>query len=130
MHDPITAPDHYTVYPVQPIALTRHLSFCLGNAVKYILRAPYKGGVEDLRKAIQYLEWEKEAPQSPISAFAYSQAEVALSAIVDYLLVQHNFFAVSQVHFLIALDSYIQMPSFEGGKALLSMARQMPEAVP
>ena len=32
-----------------------------GNAVKYISRAGRKGSaVEDLRKAIQYLEWEIE----------------------------------------------------------------------
>lgn len=58
-HDPITAPAHYTAYPVQPIEICRHLGFCLGNVVKYVLRAPHKGGVEDLQKALRYLEMEK-----------------------------------------------------------------------
>ncbi len=59
MTDPIYQPAHYTVYPVETIELTRHLGFCLGNAVKYVLRAPYKGGVEDCLKALRYLEYEK-----------------------------------------------------------------------
>ncbi len=60
--DPVYNPAHYTVYPVQAIEITRHLGFCLGNAVKYTLRAPWKGGVEDCDKALQYLLWEQETP--------------------------------------------------------------------
>lgn len=37
------------------------LSFCLGNAVKYILRAGKKGDrIEDLQKAVWYLNHEIE----------------------------------------------------------------------
>lgn len=37
------------------------LNFNLGNAVKYISRAGRKGNkIEDLRKAIQYIEFEIE----------------------------------------------------------------------
>ena len=64
MNDPILAPAHYTVYPVQPIEITRYLGFCLGNATKYVLRAPYKGGEEDCLKALRYLKLEKETPGS------------------------------------------------------------------
>lgn len=40
------------------------LDFCLGNAIKYILRANLKGGSIDLKKAIWYLQrivkkWDK-----------------------------------------------------------------------
>ena len=66
-HNPITAPSHYTQYPVQPIEITRHLGFLLGNAVKYVLRAPYKGGVEDCDKALQYLDWEAQTPGAALS---------------------------------------------------------------
>ena len=59
-HDPITAPAHYTIYPVQPIEISRYLGFNLGNATKYVLRAPWKGGVEDCQKALRYLELERE----------------------------------------------------------------------
>lgn len=62
MNDPIREPYHYTVYPIQPIEITRHLGFCLGNATKYVLRAPYKGGVEDCLKAERYLDLQKEQP--------------------------------------------------------------------
>lgn len=55
--DKIKHPEHYTKYSVEVIEITRHLPFCLGNVVKYVLRAPYKGGVEDCDKALQYLEW-------------------------------------------------------------------------
>lgn len=63
--DPVRHPAHYEMYPVQPIEMTRRMGFCLGNAVKYALRAPYKGGVEDCDKALQYLSWEREAPFAP-----------------------------------------------------------------
>lgn len=62
-HDPVHSPAHYPVYPVQPIEITRHMDFCLGNAVKYVLRAPFKGGVEDIQKARQYLVWVEENQQ-------------------------------------------------------------------
>lgn len=69
--DPIHRPAHYTVYPVEPIEITRYLGFCLGNAVKYVLQAPYKGGVEDCLKAKMYVAWDAEAPmlsQLPLAA--------------------------------------------------------------
>ena len=59
--DVINSPAHYTSYPVEVIELTEHMNFCRGNAVKYISRAGLKDPakeVEDLRKAIWYLERE------------------------------------------------------------------------
>ena len=50
--------------------LDKKLSFCLGNAVKYITRCQHKNGgknkVEDLKKAVFYIEtqikeWENNA---------------------------------------------------------------------
>lgn len=55
--DPITRPAHYTKYSVEVIEITRHLPFCLGNVVKYVLRAPFKNGAEDCDKALVYLGW-------------------------------------------------------------------------
>lgn len=53
-------PPHYTTHPsgVECITITEHMSFTLGNAIKYIWRADYKGNIEDLRKAVWYLERE------------------------------------------------------------------------
>lgn len=43
-------------HEIQPIDICRDLPFSLGNAVKYILRAPFKDNPrEDLRKAVDYL---------------------------------------------------------------------------
>lgn len=60
MSDSVNHPDHYTAHPsgIECIQVAEHMGFCLGNAVKYIWRADLKGGVEDLRKAVWYLERE------------------------------------------------------------------------
>lgn len=56
--DNVNHPAHYADhYPHEVIELTECLGFCLGNAVKYILRSPFKGKeVEDLQKAVWYLK--------------------------------------------------------------------------
>ena len=36
------------------------MSFCLGNVIKYVMRWKNKGGVEDLDKAIHFIELIKE----------------------------------------------------------------------
>ena len=60
MSDPIN-PDHYRGHPsgVECVTVTEHMTFCLGNAVKYIWRAGEKGDrLEDLRKARWYVDRE------------------------------------------------------------------------
>ena len=51
-------PDYYKGYVIQPIdyIMKNNLGFCEGNVVKYISRWNKKGGTEDLRKAIRYIE--------------------------------------------------------------------------
>ena len=59
--DDVNHPAHYTSHPsgVECITITEHMSFCLGNAVKYIWRAGLKGnGVVDLEKAVWYIQRE------------------------------------------------------------------------
>lgn len=54
-------PDHYNAHPsgVECIDVIEHMSFNIGNAVKYAWRADEKENREqDLRKAIWYLERE------------------------------------------------------------------------
>lgn len=64
----IDHPSHYTWLKekcgIEVIDIARHLDFCLGNAVKYILRAGHKTeegltdkekAVEDLKKAAWYI---------------------------------------------------------------------------
>lgn len=58
--DMVNHPQHYQ-HGIEPIEFieSHNLNFNLGNAVKYIARAPYKGNeLEDLKKAKWYLERE------------------------------------------------------------------------
>lgn len=49
---------HYLDMRIQPIEFIQAngLGFCEGNAVKYVSRWRQKGGIDDLLKAIHYLE--------------------------------------------------------------------------
>jgi len=63
LNDNVNHPKHYTSHPsgVEVIQITEHLNFCLGNAVKYILRADLKDNrKQDLEKAVWYLNRELE----------------------------------------------------------------------
>lgn len=54
-------PPHYNMFPVEVIDLVEHLSFNLGNVVKYACRADFKGDrMKDLKKARFYLNREIE----------------------------------------------------------------------
>ena len=62
-HDPVDHPKHYTSHPsgVEIIELTEGMGFCLGNAVKYLSRAPHKGKhLEDLQKCAWYIRREMD----------------------------------------------------------------------
>lgn len=61
--DQVNHPVHYTSHPsgVETIQITEHMNFCLGNAIKYIMRSELKGKqIEDLKKAIWYINREIE----------------------------------------------------------------------
>ncbi|WP_109527217.1 MULTISPECIES: DUF3310 domain-containing protein [Nocardia] len=62
MADPVDHPAHYSTgrFTCECIAVTRHMTFLAGNAVKYCWRHAEKNGVEDLRKAAVYLRWASE----------------------------------------------------------------------
>jgi hypothetical protein len=63
VHDPVNHPKHYTEHPsgIECIQITEHMSFSLGNALKYIWRADLKNNaVEDLQKAVWYINREIE----------------------------------------------------------------------
>ncbi len=54
-------PPHYTssASGIECIDVTEHLTFCIGNAIKYLWRAGLKGdALEDLRKAAWYVQRE------------------------------------------------------------------------
>jgi len=61
MSDQVNHPIHYTSHPsgIEVIQITEHMNFCLGNAIKYILRSDLKGKqIEDLKKAVWYINRE------------------------------------------------------------------------
>lgn len=58
--DAVQKPKHYNNHPsgIECIQITEHMNFCLGNALKYLWRADLKNGIEDLEKAVWYLNRE------------------------------------------------------------------------
>jgi len=64
MADMIQNPPHYANNEIEPIdyIIANKLTYCEGNVVKYITRWRGKGGIEDLKKAKQYIDFiiEKE----------------------------------------------------------------------
>lgn len=58
-HDPVQKPKHYNFgqYEVIRVIEDWKLGYHLGNVVKYVARAPYKGEeLQDLKKAVWYLQ--------------------------------------------------------------------------
>ncbi len=59
--DAVNHPKHYNVHPsgVECITIVEHLTFNVGNAIKYLWRAGLKGAsLEDLKKARWYIDRE------------------------------------------------------------------------
>lgn len=59
-YDNVNRPKHYNDHPsgVECIQITEHMNFNLGNAMKYIWRSDLKNGLEDLKKAVWYIQRE------------------------------------------------------------------------
>lgn len=61
MKNEVNHPKHYTSHPsgIECIEVTRHMSFNIGNAIKYLWRCDLKrDSITDLEKAIWYIEDE------------------------------------------------------------------------
>jgi len=68
----IHSPEHYTAGKFETIEMIEeitkgygdgYVAYCVGNAIKYLSRAPFKhgdGGREDLNKAAKYMEFACE----------------------------------------------------------------------
>lgn len=70
MSDKINHPRHYTAGSIEVYDFIDawNLDFTIGNVVKYVTRAPYKGTqLEDLKKAKWYLEKAIEKEQARIA---------------------------------------------------------------
>lgn len=67
-HDPVNHPSHYTAHPsgVECVDIAEHMSFNVGNAIKYLWRNGLKDGqpaVQDLQKARWYIDREIQRVQ-------------------------------------------------------------------
>ena len=60
------SPDYYARYDIEPVSfiMRNQIPFAEGSVIKYVLRHDMKGGVEDIDKAIRYLEMIKEEKYS------------------------------------------------------------------
>lgn len=62
VHDNVNNPSHYTKGDIEAIdfILDQDMNYCIGNAVKYLVRYRWKhegeGQIEDLRKAIKNIQ--------------------------------------------------------------------------
>lgn len=53
-----THPEHYSQFSIEPLEfiVRNNLDFLQGNIIKYVCRFKMKGGLEDLNKAMRYLQ--------------------------------------------------------------------------
>ena len=60
------SPEYYARYDIEPVSfiMRNQIPFAEGSVIKYVLRHDMKGGVEDIDKAIRYLEMIKEEKYS------------------------------------------------------------------
>jgi len=68
--DPVNHPAHYNNHPsgVECIQVIEHMSFNVGNAVKYLWRADEKGApLQDLKKARWYIEREIQKREASLN---------------------------------------------------------------
>ena len=62
--DPVNSPDHYRTGDIECIDAIKaalgsegFINYCHGNALKYLWRWRHKNGIEDVEKALVYLDW-------------------------------------------------------------------------
>lgn len=72
MSDNVNSPKHYQLegLNIEVIDVIKSVlgsdkfeGYCRGNVIKYIMRADEKNGLEDLKKARVYLNWEIESKE-------------------------------------------------------------------
>lgn len=107
VEDVVNCPKHYTSFTLaaEPILICEHLNFCLGNAVKYILRAGLKGSpekeLEDYKKAEYYIVRESTYVVSHEAKFAFNILKDAFPedkrTIIEQLLSNQVIEAVCKV---------------------------------
>jgi hypothetical protein len=83
----VNHPKHYTSHAsgIEVIEVTEHLSFCLGNAVKYLLRCKLKGSErQDLAKASWYLVRETARLKAAKDVALFWRPGTAIRRLIDH----------------------------------------------
>lgn len=67
----VVRPSHYNQGGIEVIDILKaklskeeFAGLCKGSAIQYIMRAPFKNGVEDYKKAVVYMNWLIESEES------------------------------------------------------------------
>lgn len=57
-YDSVVSPKHYASYAIEPVdfILANNIPYTEGNVIKYVVRWKLKNGIEDLKKARNYLD--------------------------------------------------------------------------
>lgn len=93
VEDNVNSPKHYQIPGVniesidiiKVILGDKFIAFCVGNSLKYIIRAEKKNGKEDYEKAVKYLKWAQEdADENGISIRALT-SNIGVKLGVDWL---------------------------------------------
>ncbi len=86
MHDPVDHPNHYTNGNIETIDYIQDTltsdefrGYIKGNVLKYVSRERYKGGLEDIRKAIWYLNRYVESVEKTNDIASIADALTPLS---------------------------------------------------
>lgn len=93
MADLINHPPHYTAHPsgVECITITEHMTFNVGNAVKYLWRAGEKGThLDDLRKAAWYVAREITRLEKDIQDHSLAQATKRPPQVISWEVVDEQ----------------------------------------
>lgn len=131
MSEMVNHPEHYNREGLEVIRLIDHfyLDFCLGNAVKYILRAGKKDDsyIQDLKKARWYVNHHmNELTMSRRTSMIYERPTMPLAE--RYGLVQR--FAVAfdiPEHCVFALESIVS--AHNGGNAPKDILIELQDAI-
>lgn len=95
-HNPVNKPFHYNAHHsgIECIEVVRHMTFNVGNAIKYLWRAGLKGdAIEDLKKARWYIEdeiakCEKEQAAGKFKGWGRNRVRVSEGLVNEELMRQ------------------------------------------
>ena len=112
--DMVNHPPHYNSYSIEVIEVTRHCSFDIGNAIKYMLRHLHKGtSKQDLDKALWYLRDHLKNKGDELPLISDEQAQENLGVLISEYGNQERYFpeVAAALSFLRVDDAYMAMAS-------------------